>query len=203
MAFSPQDFLSNLNSKNGPAKQSRFQVIIPIPPYLNNFFKNNFVGQFFGQSTQAYEAPSSSDVSLSSFLALQCESAELPGKNILTQDVKIYGPTFKVPYQTQYNDLSLTFICTNIFYERRLFDTWLDAIMPTNTNNLRYPKDEATRYMTNIKIIQYDDYITEIYKVECIDAFPITVAAQPLNWGADNFHRISVQFAYQKYKKLN
>ena len=33
-----------------------------------------------------------------------------------------------------------------------------------------------------------------------LDAFPIGIAPQTLNWSDDNFHRLSVQFAYQKYR---
>ena len=135
-------------------------------------------------------------------LALQCEAAELPGKTMTTADVKIYGPTFKVPYQTQYSDTSLTFLCTNEFYERKLFDRWMEAIHPTDTNNLRYPKGDKSRYLTNIKIIQYDDFIKQIYAVELIDAFPIGVAPQSLSWGDDAFHRLQISFAYQKYRTI-
>jgi len=56
--------------------------------------------------------------------------------------------------------------------------------------------------MTNIKIIQYDDFIKQIYAVELIDAFPIGIASQTLNWSEDGFHRLSVQFAYQKYNTI-
>jgi hypothetical protein len=139
---------------------------------------------------------------MSRYLALQCESAELPGRTLQTADVKIYGPTFKVPYQSQYGDTTLTFLCTNEFYERKLFDRWIEAIHPSDTNNLRYPKGEKSRYLTNIKIIQYDDFIKKIYAVELMDAFPIGVAPQQLSWSEDGFHRLSVQIAYQRYRPI-
>jgi hypothetical protein len=56
--------------------------------------------------------------------------------------------------------------------------------------------------MTNIKIIQYDDFIKQIFAIELIDAFPIGIASQPLSWAEDNFHRLSIQFAYQKYRVI-
>jgi hypothetical protein len=120
----------------------------------------------------------------------------------MTHEAKVYGPTYKVPYQTQYNEMTLTFLCTNEFWERKLFDRWIEAIHPSDTNNLRYAKDEDTRYMTPIKVIQYDDFIKQIYAVELVDAFPIGVSAQPLSWAEDGFHRLSVQFAYQRYKPV-
>ena len=214
MSFSPQLFLSNIKAHDGPAKPSRFEVIIPIPNYINSFVGNSILEQLINlpnnivsSVTDIFSAPQdpatrTTNASLSRYLALQCETAELPGRTLLTQDVKIYGPTFKVPYQSQYNDINLGFICTNDFYERKLFDRWIEAIHPSDTNNLRFPKGNGTRYMCNITIIQYDDFIKKIYSVQLVDAFPIGVAAQPLNWSEDNFHRLSVQFAYQRYKVI-
>ena len=213
MSFSPNLFLSHMRSKDGPAKPSRFEVILPIPAYINQFVPNNIIenllnlpNAIYGTVTETIgsllgDAPVGSNATLSRYLALQCETAELPGRTLQTQDVKIYGPTFKVPYQTQYNEITLTFLSTNDFWERKLFDRWIEAIHPSDTNNMRYPKGPQT-YMTPIKIIQYDEFIKQIYAVELIDAYPIGVAAQQLSWSEDGFHRVSVQFAYQRYKPV-
>jgi hypothetical protein len=217
MSFSPNLFLSHMRSKDGPAKPSRFEVVIPLPKYISEFMSTsalealfNLPNAIFGTVTEAIgsavgqkrDGLTNGNPTLSRYLALQCESAELPGRTILTQDAKVYGPTYKVPYQTQYNEITLTFLCTNEFWERKLFDRWLEAIMPSDTNNLRFPKDEATRYMTPIKVIQYDDFIKQIYAVELMDAYPIGISAQTLNWAEDGFHRLSVQFTYLKYKPV-
>lgn len=214
MSFSPQLFLTNMRAHDGPAKPSRFEVIVPIPTYINSFVGNSVLEQLINlpnnivsSISDIFSGPKdpgteTSNASLSRYLALQCETAELPGRTLLTQESKVYGPSFKVPYQSQYNDISLGFICTNDFYERKLFDRWLEAIHPSDTNNMRFPKGNSTRYMCNITIIQYDEFIKKIYSVQLIDAFPIGVAAQPLSWAEDNFHRLSVQFAYQRYKVI-
>jgi hypothetical protein len=220
MSFSPNLFLSNVRAKDGLAKPSRYEVVLPIPPYINQFVGNSIIEKIlnfpnsiftdvssaissvFGRQGAQDEYSRSSNSSMSRYLALQCEAAELPGKTLATADVKVYGPTFKVPYQTQYTDTTLTFICTNDFYERKLFDRWMEAIHPSDTNNLRFPKGQQSRYLTNIKIIQYDDFIKQIYAVELLDAFPIGVAPQSLSWSDDGFHRLSVQFAYQKYRPI-
>jgi hypothetical protein len=215
MAFLPNIFLSNINNKGGLAKPNRFQVILPIPKYINEFIGQSVLEQIVNlpntivsditnifNRDNTDEQSKTTNSSISRYLALQCESTELPGKSILTQDAKVYGPTYKIPYQTQFADISLTFLCTNDFYERKLFDRWIEAIMPNDTHNLRFPNDDATRYLTNLKIIQYDDFIKQIYAVEMIDAFPISIASQPLNWGEDSFHRLTVQFSYRKYKTL-
>jgi len=220
MSFSPNLFLSNIRGKDGLAKPSRFEVILPIPDYINRFVGNSIIekilnfpnsvfndvtdaiGSAFGRNGESDEYSRSSNSSITRYLALQCENAELPGKTLATADVKIYGPSFKVPYQTQYGETSLTFLCTNDFYERKLFDRWMEAIHPSDTNNLRFPKGQSSRYLTNIKIIQYDEFIKRIYAIELMDAFPIGIAPQPLNWSEENFHRLTIQFSYQKHRTV-
>lgn len=220
MSFSPNLFLSNIQGKDGLAKPCRFEVILPIPPYVNQFVGNSIIekilnlpnsifsdvssaiGSAFGRQGESDEFSKTSNSSLTRYLALQCESAELPGRTTATADVKIYGPTFKVPYQTQYTDTTLTFLCTNDFFERKLFDRWMEAIHPSDTNNIRFPKGQQSRYLTNIKIIQYDEFIKRIFAVELIDAFPIGIAPQQLSWGEEGFHRLSIQFAYQRYRPV-
>jgi hypothetical protein len=217
MSFSPQLFLANIKAKDGLARPCRYEVILPIPQYINDFVSSSLMEKilnapnaFFTDITDAIknlfgatgekQDPQSktANASMSRYLALQCESAELPGRTIQAQDVKIYGPTFKVPFQTQFQETTLTFLCTNEFYERKLFDNWLECIMPLDTNNLRFARGESTRYLTNIKIIQYDDFIKQIYAIELMDAFPISISSQPLSWTDDGFHRVTVQFAFQK-----
>jgi len=220
MSFSPNLFLSNVKGKNGLAKPSRFEVILPVPPYISQYVGNSVIEKILnlpnsvfndvseainsatGRTNQNDGFSNSGNASLTRYLALQCESAELPGKTLATADVKIYGPTFKVPYQTLYSDTNLTFVCTNDFYERKLFDKWMESIHPSDTNNLRFPKGVQSRYLTNIKIIQYDDFIKQIFAVELLDAFPAGIAPQTLSWSDDGFHRLTIQFAYQRYRVL-
>jgi hypothetical protein len=217
MAFSPNLFLSNIKGKDGLARPCRYEVIIPIPAYIgqsigNSFLEKvlNFPNSIFTDVSDAInsalgfqnEGTRSSNPSVSRYLALQCESAELPGRTLETADARIYGPSFKVPYRMQYTDTNLTFLCTNEFYERKLFERWMDSIIPPDTNNPRFPKSNATRYLTNIRIIQYDDFVRQIYAVELMDAFPIGIAPQPLSWAEEGFHRLSVSFSYQKYRTI-
>lgn len=217
MSFSPNLFLSNIKGKDGLARPCRYEVILPIPSYVGNYVKNSVIERILNLPNSAFseiseaignalgqknDAQKSANPGMTRYLALQCETAELPGKTLQTEDVKIYGPTFKVPYQTQYAETSLTFLCTNEFYERKLFDRWMEAIMPTDTNNLRFPKGSSSRYLTQITITQFDDLIKQIYAVNLIDAFPIGVAAQPLSWGEEGFHRLTIQFAYQRYETI-
>jgi hypothetical protein len=221
MSFSPNSFLSSINQRGGLARPNRYEVLVPIPQYINKFVTNSVVdriravyqstiqglqfglagalGQVLGQDPIDPQAVTSNPQT-SRYLAFSCEAAELPGKTVRTVDVQIYGPTFKVPYQAAYNDINLTFLCTNDFVERKIFDRWMEAMIPSDTNNPRYPKGDKSRYMTNITITQYDELINRIYVIQLVDAFPIGIAPQQLAWADDNFSRLTVNFAYQRYK---
>lgn len=222
MSFTPSLFFSHMRGKGGPAKPCRFQVVLPVPPAVGNYIQNsvfekiiNFPNSIFNDVTNvinstigktlSQDAQSiSSNATLTRYLSLQCEDAELPGKGLYTADAEVYGPTYKVPYKVSYQPITLTFICTNEFEERKLFDKWLEVISPSDTHNMRFPKgtDNNDAYLTNIKIIQYDDNITQIYATELIDAFPLAVYSQRLNWGDGDFHRLSVNIAYHKYNVI-
>jgi len=217
MAFSPNSFLSNISGKGGLARPARFQVLLPLPPYIAQFIKNSVIEKILNLPNSIMadvtdsinnaigaenEGMKTANPAMSRYLSLQCETAELPGKTFVTDDVKIYGPTYKVPYQVQYAETTLTFICTNDFYERKLFERWMEAIMPIDTNNLRFPKGQNSKYMTEITVKQYNDDVTQIFGTKLIDAYPVNIAAQQLNWNDDNFHRLSIQFAYHRYEAI-
>ena len=216
MSFSPNLFLSHINGKGGLARPCRYEVIIPLPAYIGSAIGNsvlekilNFPNSIFSDVSDAINQAiggggtnNGANPTITRYLALQCEAAELPGRTLETADARIYGPSFKVPYRMQYSDTNFTFLCTNDFYERKLFDRWMDAIIPSDTNNPRFPKSNASRYLTNIKIIQYDDIVRQVFAVELIDAFPVGIAPQSLSWADDGFHRLSISFAYQKYRPI-
>jgi len=209
MAFSPNLFFSNMRKHDGPARPCKFHVVLPIPTYIGNYISmsvlqqiidlsgivqdltTNFVNNIFSGDTSTESA----DPTITRYLSLQCDSAEIPGMSLMSADVKIYGPSYKVPYQRDLNDITLSFICTNDFYERKLFDRWMECIMPSDTYNMRFPKGANSRYLTDITVIQFDEFIKQVYAIKIKDAFPISVASMPLNWADDSVHRLTVQFA--------
>lgn len=156
------------------ARPSRFKVMISIPPVLQD-------QGIIGMDT----------------LTLRCENASLPGRNLATGDLRIYGPTEKYPYQSTYDDISLTFIVSGSMIEKTLFDRWMEYINPTNTWNFQYKKD----YVQPIEIIQYDTSNNEVQKVKLIDAFPVSINQMDLDWSNENtYHKLTVSFAYTYWR---
>lgn len=136
-------------------------------------------------------------------LMFQCESTELPGRGFMNADFRYYGPSFKLPFQTSYEDIVLNFLCRDDFLEREFFDDWMDLINPPTNFDFQYRDD----YSCNIQIYQYseaerssnDNRPVVQYAFTLRDAWPVLVNPQPVTWADDGFHRLSVTFTYTKW----
>lgn len=135
-----------------------------------------------------------------------CEVAEIPGRGFMNIDLRYYGPSFKLPFQTSYEDMTLTFLCRTGSFERQFFDDWMQEINPQHTFDFSY-RDE---YRSEIDIFQfsdiesdesYDESPAAVYFVTLHNAYPILVNPQALTWGDDQFTRLSVSFTYTKWSR--
>lgn len=170
MAGSIADFKASFN--RDLARPSRFDVNIPIPIGLLPYRE-------IGRT-----------------LRMRCENAELPGRSISTTSMKIYGVEEKFPYQTTYNDMSLTFIVGDDMAEKKFFDAWLNWINPTINYNLKYKAD----YSIALTVNQYDVKNELSYSVTLLDAFPIAMNQLDLDWSSDGHHKLTVTFAYTSWR---
>jgi hypothetical protein len=173
MRSNVRDFVSTF--KKDLARPSRFDVQIPIPVALAPFYKD-----------------------VAQQLNFRCEVTELPGRTFATTERKIgSAPLQKYPYQTMYNDVQMTFIVGGDMQERLFFDQWMEYINPSSTYNFKYKNN----YSTDIAITQYDMQNKVTYKSVLIDAYPLVVNQLDLDWTADNYHRLTVVFAYTNWQE--
>lgn len=194
------NFAATINHYGGLAKTSRYAVRINAIPALNTLFTDS--------------------LGVLRDLTFLCENAEFPGRTLVTSDVRYYGPVQKFPFQTAYNDINLTFICRDEFFEKEVMDSWMNYINPINTYDFRY----TDSYATSIDIFQFSEVGVEItgnapnaesaaegnstssgkvlqpiYQVTCQKAYPTNIGAMTLNWGDDQYHRLQVGFTYTRH----
>jgi len=173
MAKDIRQFASSF--KQDPARAARFDAYIIIPPIL---------AIMYGTVTKQ--------------LSLRCEMTELPGRTFNVTERKFgSAPVQKVPYQSLYSDVNMTFIVSGDMTERLVFDQWMELINPSSTYNFKYKSD----YVTDIVIRQYDLQNNLTYASVLIDAFPLAVNQLDLDWTSDNYHRLSVTFAYTNWQE--
>jgi hypothetical protein len=173
MAFSVNQFRDHFAKHNDFAKTSKFDVRITAPP---------------GLGLDATD------------LRFQCEATELPGYTVNTVDGRYYGVANPVASFPTFADLTLTFVCSGDFWEKKLFDRWMNLVIPINNYNPRYKNEYVA---SNIKINQFAEYASEsntaqvIYSVDFYEAFPTAIAPLSLNWSDDGIHRLAVTFRYE------
>ena len=200
MAGRIDQFWAQLNAE-GIAKNSHWDVLIPIPPSL--------VGTEFSEMSRT--------------LTLRCEAGELPGRQVVTNDIKIYGPIYRTPYQSLYAELNLTFIETQDMKVRRFMEAWLDTIYNATTNILNYQNTyETTLTLTQYALeprpqaptsqgIAFGDLSTvnatntppqgvrPILFMDLYRTYPINVNQMSTAWSDDSPHRVQVTFFYEWY----
>lgn len=155
-------------------------------------------------------------------LELRCDTAELPSRSFSAVDQKTYGPISLYPIQTVYDKINLTFLCSDNMVERWLFDYWMNGIsnalaipLPTTATDIidmigsggrprvNYDFEFKVNYECFITITQYDLSGSPSYGVGLFHAFPISMNQLPLAWNStDNFHRLTVTFAYRYFNAL-
>lgn len=171
MPFNVQEFRDFFSRHDDYAKTSKFDVYIADPPGLRGFQDLRF----------------------------QCESTELPGVNFNTVENKIYGVPNPVASFITYSDITLNFLCAGDMWEKKLFDSWMQLIIPTNNYNPNY----KSNYQTIIDIKQYNEISTNarastpIYEARLWNAFPTALAPLSLNWSDDSVHHLAVTFRYE------
>ncbi len=171
------NFISNIQANKDLSKSDKFTVEI-YPP--------NALSGFLGNSARS--------------LTYQTEGAELPGISLNTLDYRVYGPNRKLPIQTFFNEINLTIVCTNVFYEKPFFDWWINYINPRGSAwDFRY-KDE---FVGKVDISQYDLSGNVIYTSSLFKAFPVNISPLPLHWSDDSPNRLSVLFAYDYWTSSN
>ena len=183
-----QDFFAYSSAFSGLVKSSRFAVQI-VPSGVDSFLSKLGYGELMKQFTYL------------------CESAEFPGRGFMNMDMRYYGPNFKVPYQSDYQETAMTFLCRTDSFERQFFDDWMEIINPTNTFDFAY-KDN---YKCQINMFQFSEQAQNANQTEPIatyawtlhDAWPVLVNPQPVTWADDNFQRLAVSFSYTKWTRKN
>lgn len=168
-------FISNINQK-GIAKTSHFDVDFSLPAIL---------------------LP---DTATPRLLKLRCESAELPGRQIGTTENRIYGPIYKTPYDSVYDEMSMTFVDTADMSIRVFFELWIDQVFNSETNSINYIDD----VVSDIFVRQYDqagtpDTLNSVLAFRLIRAFPTNVNQLTVSWADDSPHVLGVTFFYERY----
>ena len=188
MAFSVNQFRSQnfgADSRNF-SKQSNYELIFTLPEKV---------------------LLSEASLATTPTLRFRTESAEIPGRSIITSDYKStgYGLTSKVGYGVVYPDVTITMLCGADLGEKRLFNAWQSLVVGNHTRNKNIRNHQSIGYYSNyvstLGIVQYDQEGNASYATSLMEAYPIIVNSMPLSWASEEMHRLTVQFTYKYFEE--
>lgn len=130
-------------------------------------------------------------------LSFYCDSATLPGRSFSTSDIKFgIGLTKKMPYNSIYEDLSMTFKLDASMQIKKFFDGWQEKIHNGNTGYMSY----QDTYSSDISISVMDKSDRQVYSITCYNAYPISTSQVDLAHATTNeIAKLSVTFAYERF----
>lgn len=174
--FSLSTFVSEITSK-GLAKSNKFKVKIyhPNVDELRSAFGT-------GQSLSYY-----------------CEAAEFPGRTLEFTDAVMYGPSYKMPYASNYQEITLTLLCDQELQQKRIIDKWMDYINPINSFDFSFRDD----YTTFIDISQYNEMGDQMYCCRLMEAYPVSVQPLTVSWADDQFQKVQVTMCYRYWETVD
>ncbi len=130
---------------------------------------------------------------LANLLTFKCEQAEFPGREFMTSDTRIYGPTYKSPYMSSYGDVTLTLLCDSSLTQKQLFETWMSYINTPYSFDFNY----RDNYVADVTIEQYNEINKNTFFCTLREAYPVSVTALSANWADDNIHKLQVTLTYR------
>jgi len=184
---------STISKKGGIARANRFRVIFTPPKtsLLNLNLETVISSAISGNFTAKNLINDPRDIDM------LCDSVTIPGKQISTIDYQAQRESIKIPYGTIHDDVTLSFILTNDYYMKTVFDNWINNIVNNSTYTVAYKKDITT----DVIIQQLDEKNTPIYGVKLRGAFPTTMNEIVLSNESENtIQKLNVSFSYDKYK---
>lgn len=126
-----------------------------------------------------------------------CENASFPGKQITTADYGLLRQSEKIPTGYMNEDVVFTFLLTNSYSMKAIFESWLKMIV----NFERYRVAYKDTYTVDVTIEQLDKENKPVYTVVLKEAFPTTVSAIGFDNAAENaIQKLTVSMAFTDYE---
>lgn len=183
---------ATVGKRGGIAKANRFLTIFTPPTQsLLNLDPFDIVGRAASGNFNA-----KSLIADPRDIAFLCESTQIPGRSLNTLDYQGERETLKIPNGFIDDDVTMTFLLTNDYYMKDMFEGWMSSIVDTENYQLGYKQN----YQTDIVIQQLNDFDKNIYGIRLKNAYPINIAAIELNNTSENtIQKVTVTFAYDRY----
>lgn len=129
-------------------------------------------------------------------IGFMCNQMSFPGRSFQTVDSRHIGTPFRLPFSTQYTDVTFTFNLSADMRERKYFELWQQTIVNVNMNSMNFYNE----YVMPVHIMQLDKDGQVTYQVTLIEAYPISISDVNSSFASQNeVSQCSVTMAYRHW----
>lgn len=187
-------FLQHNASRDGYAKQNRYEVIILLPSGVSGG------GDAMGTSAKAGYVTGNLHGETARRISFRCDSISIPARSLRTQtNSNQYGPIHQIAQGQTYAPVEASFYCGSDLAERYFFEEWQKITYNPDTYDINYYKE----YIGSIEIYQLNEQDERTYGCKLEECFPVTIGALPYGHGNSNqIQKISVEFAYRYWRNI-
>ena len=184
---------SDLHLYGGPAKTNRYEVELPFISGAMSRLVND-------EAPNGWEDAWTNAKNLSLF----CRAANLPGRQILSQERIIMGNQEKIAYGYGAEDVSLTFMDRDDHPIRKYFQLWQELAFDLSDDRTTYHKPNfANTYQKSVKIYQLDNNNKRKFGVELQRAYPTTLGGVTFSAAAESaVVEYNVELSYKKWFQI-
>jgi hypothetical protein len=127
-----------------------------------------------------------------------CTSATLPGRQITTFETSDRDASRKIPYGYMDMEVNCTFLLTEDYYMKTIFDNWMQVVFNTSDYHPAYKDD----FVADVRIQQLNKRNRPIYGVVLEAAYPVSISDIVLDNGAEGAtSSFTITFAYDKWEQ--
>lgn len=186
------DFVGQIS--NGLARSNRFIINLTPPSSITKGLQGQ--GQGSSDYAQALNVRTGTDYASLHRILLLCDSAQLPGVNLNTAPIRTFGEVREIPYEINYEPITLTFYVDAEMNVKKLFDLWMLSTQVGDTRKFTY----YDSYTTTMSIYVQDMEENNRYIVDLYEAYPKTVSAVQVDFANRDVMKLSVTMMYKYWR---
>ena len=196
--------MATIAEGEGFARPTRFMVDFILPKGVKTEFVRLGLENETKRSTLIGQLTEGNKIQRG--LRAYVDSVDMPGRNLDTVDLKIYGPKRQIVNGHSFSgEITMSVYCDKYLRQRSFFEMWQKAAFDQGTNNVHF-YDE---YTGGLRIYQLgafsgnQDRDRIAYGVELFECFPKTISAVSYGHGqTDEIQKISVTLAFRNWINL-
>ena len=188
-------FLQHNASRDGYARQNRYEVIILLPAGVSRGSEADA-----GSSALAKNVTEILHGETARRISFRCDTISIPGRTLRTQmNGNQYGPLHQIVQGQTYAPITAEFYCGSDLAERYFFEEWQKITYNPDTYNINYYKE----YIGSVEIYQLNEQDERTYGCKLEEVFPVTIGAQAYGHANTNsIQKVSVEFAYRYWRNI-